>query len=256
MTILGRFCRRQRRLWAPTPTPITRRPLQNGVLLNETRLDRPPIKRVHRGHLTPPRRTLHARPTLVDAPPPVIGRPILRGGIAPRPLPQRLTMVPQERQEARQVIGDRRQSVLRRRVQQEVGIQIDVVAAVRRNQERHAILNALAVQPPRDHIPGQPVQRRSGCARHRQLSTGEMHPPTQDRHCVENYRGLNPTLTTDTQRLRHPRRPPSLARGTRCRRSRPAVSETASGGWWRRTRDPWAGQKLAAGHAALRSNDS
>jgi hypothetical protein len=33
-----------------------------------------------------------------------------------------------------------------------------------------------------------------------------MHPPTQDRHCVENYRGLNPTLTTDTQRLPGDRR--------------------------------------------------
>lgn len=33
-----------------------------------------------------PRRTLHPRPTLVDSPPPVVGRPILRGRVAPRPL--------------------------------------------------------------------------------------------------------------------------------------------------------------------------
>jgi hypothetical protein len=43
------------------------------------------------------------------------------------------------------------------------------------------------------------VQCQPDRARHRQLSTGEMHPPTQDRHRVENYRRLSPTPTTDTQ---------------------------------------------------------
>ena len=182
-----------------------------------TRFDRPPVERVHRGNLAPPRRTpspqAHAR------------RYAATGGRPPDPPESRraTTASPAADDGATGTSGSSpghrrsRQSVLRRRVQQEVRIEIDVVVAVGRNQERHAILNALAVQPPRDHIGGQPVQRRSGCARHRQLSTGEMHPPTQDRHCVENYRGLHPTLTTDTQRLRHPGRPPSLARGTRCR---------------------------------------
>jgi hypothetical protein len=139
--------------------------------------------------------------TCVDSPPPVVGRPILGSRVAPRPLPQRLTMVPQERQEARQVIGDGSLSVLRRRVQQEVRIQIRVVMAVGRNQERHAVLDAFPVQPPCGRMCGQALQRRPRRARHRQLSTGEVHPPTQDRHCLENYRGSYQELTSDTQHI-------------------------------------------------------
>ena len=78
-------------------------------------------------------------------------------------------------------------------------VQIDVVVAIRRNQERHAVLDSCVVQPARDHIRGQAFQRRPRRAWHRQLSTGEMHPPAQDRHCAENYRGDAPPLTTDTQ---------------------------------------------------------
>jgi len=91
-------------------------------------------------------------------------------------------MTPQKRQEARQVVGDRRLSVLRGRVKQEVRIQLDVVPAIGGNQERYAIVDALPVQPADDRINRQALQRWPGDSRHRKPSTCEMDPPPQDRH--------------------------------------------------------------------------
>ena len=48
------------------------------------------------------------------------------------------------------------------RVRSYVTDQVDVVVAVGRNQERHAILDTLGVQPARDHTLGQAFQREPG----------------------------------------------------------------------------------------------
>ena len=53
------------------------------------------------------------------------------------------------------------------RVRSYVTDQVDVVVAVGRNQERHAILDTLGVQPARDHTLGQAFQREPVRARRR-----------------------------------------------------------------------------------------
>ena len=65
--------------------------------------------------------------------------------------------------------------------------------------ERDAVLNAVAVQPVGDPVAIEAPQRWPRGARHHELSTGEMHPPAQDRHCFEKYRCAHLISPTDTR---------------------------------------------------------
>ena len=56
----------------------------------------------------------------------------------------------------------------------------------------------VAVQPVGDPVAIEAQQRWPRSARHHELSTGEMHPPAQDRHCFEKYRCAHLISPTDT----------------------------------------------------------
>ena len=65
-------------------------------------------------------------------------------------------------------------------------------------QRCHQAYPTVAVQPVGDPVAIEAQQRWPRSARHHELSTGEMHPPAQDRHCFEKYRCAHLISPTDT----------------------------------------------------------
>ena len=66
-------------------------------------------------------------------------------------------------------------------------------------QRCHQAYPTVAVQPVGDPVAIEAQQRWPRSARHHELSTGEMHPPAQDRHCFEKYRCAHLISPTDTR---------------------------------------------------------